>query len=325
MVGRAQVVTVLAAALALVVAAVLGGSGRGTEPARAEAPGAPVPSRAVLPSTLAVQPESAVPRALPGGRARIFDRQFLVAYYGTAGSGVLGVLGEASPDRIIGRLRAAARPFERPLAARGIRVQPVFELIVTVVDSRPGRDRDFNHDIAVARVQEYIDAAHRHGVLLLLDLQPGRSTFSRVTRRWAWALRDPWVGLALDPEWRMAPGQIPARTIGHVGAAELNEVSAWLSGLVTAGDLPEKLFVIHQFRTDMVRGIGRVRPRPGLAMVQHVDGFGPPQAKLATYHRVARPRQFTMGFKLFLDEDRPRMSAARVLALRPRVGFVSFQ
>jgi hypothetical protein len=59
--------------------------------------------------------------------------------------------------------------------------------------------------------------------------------------------------------------------------------------------------------------------------VQHVDGFGTPGQKRATYHAVARPRQFAMGFKLFYDEDVRRMGPAEVHRLRPHVRFVSFQ
>ena len=57
-------------------------------------------------------------------------------------------------------------------------------------------------------------------------------------------------------------------------------------------------------------------------MVQHVDGFGTPGQKLATYHAVARPRQFPMGFKLFYDEDRPPDGPGQVHRLRPEVRFV---
>ena len=83
--------------------------------------------------------------------------------------------------------------------------------------------------------------------------------------------------------------------------------------------------MLHQFRTDMVTGIDDVQQRRRLAMVQHVDGFGPPGQKIDTYRTVARPRTFRMGFKLFYDEDTDLMSAAQVRALRPRVRFVSFQ
>jgi hypothetical protein len=204
-------------------------------------------------------------------------------------------------------------------------VQRVYELIVTVADRSPGPDGDFSHDISRDKVQQYIDLAHRDGALLLLDLQPGRTGFLEVAKRWEWALRDPWVGLALDPEWRMGRRQVPGRTLGSVDAREVNRTSAWLAQLVRERDLPEKLFVLHQFRTSMIRRIDAVQPRAHLAEVQHVDGFGTRGQKLATYAAVARPQQFTMGFKLFYDEDVRRMGPAQVFAVRPKVRFVSFQ
>lgn len=262
------------------------------------------------------------PVALPGGGTEVFaGNRFLVAYYGTGQTASMGVLGESPPDRMDRRLHRAAAPFRRPDQP----LRHVYELIVTIADASPGPDGDYSHDVPREVVETYLRAAHRNDALLLLDLQPGRSSFPEVARRWAWALRDPWVGLALDPEWRMGPRQVPARTIGQVRAAEVNRTSVWLSRLTREEGLPEKLFVLHQFRTDMVRNIGAVRDRPGLAMVQHVDGFGTPRQKRATYHAVAKPRQFTMGFKLFYDEDVRRMGPREVHALRPRVRFVSFQ
>lgn len=259
---------------------------------------------------------------LPDGSRRVFSPgQFLVAYYGTAGTASLGVLGEAGPDQIMGRLRTAARPFAGP----GRRVQPVYELISTVVQGAAGADGSYSRDISRDKVRDYIAAAHRNKTLLVLDLQPGRSDFLTVAKRWTWALRDPWVGLALDPEWRMGPHQLPARQLGSVGAREVNRVSAWLAELTAKHRLPQKLFVMHQFHTSMVANPAAITGRQNLAEVQHVDGFGTQQQKLITYHRVARPQQFVMGFKLFYDEDVNLMSAARVLQIRPSVRFVSYQ
>jgi len=262
------------------------------------------------------------PAVLPWGGTRVFDdHRFLVAYYGTAGSGALGVLGETGPERMHRRLTKAARPFGGPRRP----VQPVYELIVTVADRHPGKRQAYSHDISRAAVQRYIDAAHEHGALLVLDIQPGHADFLTVVKRWKWALKDPWVGLALDPEWRMARGGVPGQRIGTVGAGEVNRVSQWLATLVRNKALPEKLFVLHQFRRQMIVHPEKIVPREGLAMVQHVDGFGTPSQKLDTYHYVARPKQFAMGFKLFYDEDTPRMGAKAVLAIRPKVRFVSFQ
>jgi hypothetical protein len=281
------------------------------------------PVEPAVPAVPAVPAEPGAQVAtLPGGRTRVFEgNRFLVAHYGTAGTGALGVLGERPPEQAEAAVRRAAFPFWE----EGQPIQPVYELIVTVADAQPGPDGDYSHDIARADVARYLRAAREHGVLLLLDLQPGRSDFLTVAKRWEWALRDPYVGLALDPEWRMGRREVPGRTIGHVRAAEVNRTSAWLADLVARERLPEKLFVLHQFRTDMLPDLDRVVGRPGLASVQHVDGFGTRGQKLATYHAVARPQQFTMGFKLFYDEDVRRMGPAAVHAIRPRVRFVSFQ
>jgi hypothetical protein len=260
---------------------------------------------------------------LPGGGRTVFGRhRFLTAYYGTARTSALGVLGATDPDRAVKRIIRSGKPFLR----RSERLLPVYELVVTVADGydNPNAAGDHSHDILHSYVQSYIDAAHRNGALVLLDLQPGRTDFLETAKRWQWALEDPWVGLALDPEWRVGPDEVPGQVIGSVGAKEVNRTAGWLSRLTAANDLPEKLFVVHQFTRGMVPDIGKVRARDGLAMVQHVDGFGSPATKLATYADVARPRKFTMGFKLFYDEDQPRMRPREVRRL-PDVRFVSFQ
>jgi hypothetical protein len=272
----------------------------------------------------ATQPASyaeATPPQLPFGGTHIYPGRILVAYYGTAGTGSLGVLGERPIPEMTRRLRHAARPFARPARP----AQIVYELIVTVADGSPGSDGDYSHDISRDKVRTFVSAAHRNKALLVLDIQPGRSNFYDVVRRWQWALKDPWVSLALDPEWRMGPRQVPAQTIGSVGAKEINRVSWWLNKLTRANRLPDKLLMIHQFRTEMVRNIEDVIDRPLLAEIQHVDGFGTRRQKLATYHHVERDPQFRMGFKLFYDEDINLMTPRRVLDIRPRVRFVSYQ
>jgi hypothetical protein len=244
-----------------------------------------------------------------------------VAYYGTAGTGSLGVLGERSIPEMTQRLRRAARPYARP----GRPAQIVYELIVTVADGIPGSDGDYSHDIRRNQVQAFITAAHNNKALVVLDVQPGRSNFYDVVRRWRWALEDPWVSIALDPEWRMGPHQVPSREIGHVTSNEVNLVGWWLNNLTRTNNLPDKLFVLHQFKTDMVRDVEDVVDRPLLSEIQHVDGFGSQVDKLATNDYVKRNSQFRAGFKLFYDEDTDLMTPARVLGIRPRVSYVSYQ
>ncbi len=255
-------------------------------------------------------------------RQRVFPGKVLVAYYGTAHTGALGVLGETKPAEMTRRLRAAARPFG---AATGKRPQIVYELIASVADTGPGADGNYSHFIPKAYVRKYVRAANRHSALLVLDLQPGRSGFLPQAKHLAWALQKPFVGLALDPEWHMGPGEVPGQTIGSVTAVEVNRVVHYVAALTRRNDLPQKLLMVHQFRADMVRHIERVRRPRALAMVQHVDGFGSQQAKLNTYHAVAKPKRFHLGFKLFYDEDTDLFTPRQVMHIRPRVGFVSYQ
>lgn len=290
-------------------------------PSSASSPsGPPTPAASPSSPTASPSPTPTDPELPQGGRT-VFPAYRVVAYYGSAGGGTLGVLGEASPDRIVPRLRRAAAPFATP----DRKVQIAFELIVTVADARPGKDGDYNHDIGADKVQRYLDAARRHRALLILDLQPGRSDFLTVARRYERFLTQPDVGIALDPEWRVAPGQVPGRTIGRVRAAEVNRVSSWVADLVRVHRLPQKLFLLHQFRTSMLPDVAAIRGRPGLALIQHVDGFGSRSEKDATYARVGRPQQFHLGYKLFYDEDVRRYAPAEVLGFRPRPEYVSYQ
>jgi hypothetical protein len=300
---------------AVIVAAAIGaGSGPGRPGSRADTGS----SRHASASASA---DNASRAELPGGGRRIFPGRVLVAYYGTANTGSLGVLGEGSPDEITKRLLRAASPFAGPHRT----VQIVYELIASVAQASPGSDGDYSSFISDADVRRYVRAAKRNDALLVLDLQPGRSDFLPQARHFRWALRKPWVGLALDPEWHVGPHEVPAHVIGHVGAAEVNAVSRFVARIVAVHQLPQKLFMVHQFRTDMVRHIAKIKLRKGLAQVQHVDGFGSRRQKLATYHAVAKPDRFHMGFKLFYDEDSHLFTPARVMRIHPRVEFVSYQ
>ena len=112
----------------------------------------------------------------------------------------------------------AAAPRREAVRAPGSKTQIVFELIVTVADAGPGKDGDFSHDIAGRDVA----ALHRRGARArraAAPRHPARPVRLPVRRtRWKWALKDPYVGLALDPEWRMGRHGVPGRKIGSVSA-----------------------------------------------------------------------------------------------------------
>jgi hypothetical protein len=263
-------------------------------------------------------PEAAqLPR---GGRAILPDRR-VVAFYGAPQSAELGTLGIGSPDEAARRLERQARPY----AGEGRPVLPALELITVIANADPGDDGMYRTRQANAVIRRYLRAARRHEMLLVLDIQPGRSDFFTETTRLERWLREPDVGLALDPEWRVDEGEVPGQVIGRVSAREVNATSAWLAQLVAHHDLPQKLFIVHQFTDDMVDDT-QLKRRDGLAMVLNADGFGDKPNKVSKYHTFTRAaRSFDQGFKLFYEEDLGLMSPREVLRLRPEPDVVVYE
>lgn len=262
------------------------------------------------------------PIELPGGGRQIFPTHRVVAYYGVPGDPRLGVLGGGPPDRIAGQLRrqaAAYRSARRP-------VLPALELITTVATSSPGGDGRYRARQSAAVVRRYLTAARRARALLILDLQPGRSDFLTEARVYQRFLREPDVSLALDPEWQLAPGQIPGQQIGSTDAAAINRVSAYLAAIVSSRRLPQKLLIIHQFTSDMIRQRDRILPRTGLAITINIDGFGDRPNKIAKYHALSTSRPaVNHGFKLFYKHDQHLMTPQQVMKLRPRPSLIVYQ
>jgi hypothetical protein len=204
-------------------------------------------------------------------------------------------------------------------------VLPALELIAVVAQADGGRDGRYRMRQTDAVIRRYLAAARQAKALLLLDIQPGRSDFFTETTRLQKWLEQPDVGLALDPEWRMKPGEIPGDVIGGVSAREVNATSAWLAQVVRRKRLPEKLFVVHQFTEDMVDDRALKR-RAGLDMVLNADGFGGQAVKIDKYRAFTRAApSFHPGFKLFYREDLDLMSPREVLRLGPPPAFVVYE
>jgi hypothetical protein len=267
----------------------------------------------------AQQPEPAP--ELPRGGRSILPGKRVVAYYGAPQSRELGALGIGAPDDAARRLARQARAYERPRRP----VLPAMELITVIANADAGEDGMFRSRQPKAVIRRYLRAARRHDMLLVLDIQPGRSDFFTETTRLERWLREPDVGLALDPEWRVTAPEVPGQVIGHVDAREVNATSAWLAQLVARHDLPQKLFVVHQFTDDMVDDT-QLKRRDELAMVLNADGFGSRPVKVSKYRAFTRAaRTFHQGFKLFYEEDAGLMTPAQVLRLRPSPDVVVYE
>jgi hypothetical protein len=261
---------------------------------------------------------------LPRGGDRIFPKHRVVAFYGAPQSPELGELGIGSARRAAARLRAQARPYGR---LGGKRILPAFELIASIALDSPGADGLYRARQPARVIRRYLRVARRERLLLLLDLQPGRSTFIREARRLKPFLRHPNVGLALDPEWNMGPDGVPGERVGSADARAINRVSRLMARIVRRRRLPQKLLVVHQFTEAMVRGEGRLEARRNVAVVMNADGFGTQAQKRAKYRQLAPPRRSPLepGVKLFYREDTDLMSPRQVLDLDPTPRFVVYE
>ncbi|GAA3539043.1 hypothetical protein AFL01nite_29620 [Aeromicrobium flavum] len=264
-------------------------------------------------------------QAVGGGWFATRDKH-LLALYGHPSGPALGVLGEQGTKASVQRVRRLVRSYRK--VAPDATFVPTLEIITTVANSAEGPRGDYSARTKVEDLEPLVDAAERAGAVVILDLQPGRSDFLSQAKEYRSLLRRPHVGLALDPEWKLGPKGRPLQRIGHVDVREVNRVSAWLAALTRRHTLPQKVFVLHQFQTQMIRGRERLRTHPELSTVIHVDGQGPPGAKFSTWGVIRKdaPRGVAWGWKNFVDEDEPMLTVAQTWRqVRPRPALITYQ
>ena len=309
--GRAGVPLTAGAVLALLTAVTIGTASRPPAVATAE-----LTSRITV-AQAGVQ--------LPGGGRVLFPGHLLVALYGhpallRSGPWVSRACRPASREP--GRLPRPTGSLTR------VKVIPAFEIIATVAEGSPGPDGDYSYQTPVAVLRPWILAAEAAGMYVILDLQAGRASLLAQAQSYQSLLELPGVGLALDPEWKLAPGQLPLRQIGSVSSSQVNAVAAWLAALTARYRLPQKLLVLHQFSLSMIRGEQHLDTHyKDLAILIHMDGQGTPAAKQRTWQAIttAAPAGVFFGWKNFLVEDHPMMSPQQTMARTPRLSMVSYQ
>jgi hypothetical protein len=281
---------------------------------------------------------------LPGGGREILPRARVVAFYGAPQDPQLGVLGETDLKQATAKLAEQARAYERP----GRPVLPAVELISTLAQAAPGGDGLHRLRQSDATIRRHLAAARASKALLILDIQPGHAHFMDEVRALEPYLVQPDVSLALDPEWKTPEGVQPGKQIGSTDAATVNEVSAYLAGIVRARKLPQKLLIIHQFTEEMIADRDGIAAREGVAIVNNIDGFGTQPLKKGVYDHLSNPApqrapqpppddgelrptqtagkgQRFNGFKLFYHEDTGLMSPRDVLGLRPAPDVVVYE
>ncbi len=271
---------------------------------------------------------------LPGGGQTILytddsneRRKRFIALYGSPQGGALGVLGEQNTEETIVRAKELAAEYQE--LEPETEVIPTLEIIVTVAAETATEDNSYSIKTPIEVVQPLVDAAADEGVYVVIDLQPGRQDFLTQAKLYEELLLLPHVGLALDPEWRLEPDERHLRQIGSVDAAEINATGDWLAELVRENNLPQKMFLLHQFRLDMIPDRDKVdTTRPELEVVVQMDGQGSQGSKLGTWSVLLKDAQegLYFGWKNFYDEDTPQvLSPEKTIEIEPSPVFVSYQ
>ncbi len=244
----------------------------------------------------------------------------VVALYGAPqmGQTVLGIKSVKGAARKLATQSAAyEKAGTRPVAG-------AFDLVSVFATAGGGPDGLYRSRQDDQIIEIYLDRARASGARLILDIQPGRSTFRaelRALREW---LVQPDVDVAIDAEWNVGPRGVPNETLGKVTHREVKTVQRHLAKIVAANDLPPKVLLIHQFRRGSVRGRGKIRQRDGVQTLLNFDGIGRPEPKAAGYAALST-RRLHDGFSLFYRLDVGLMSPASVLALEPEPDFLLYQ
>ena len=265
-------------------------------------------------------------RELPGGGVAPFPGRHMIALYGHPQTPALGMMGEQPPAQAVERLKKLVAQYQDLVPGPVI---GSFEIITTVASAAAGADGDYSYETPIDLIMPWVEAAEANDIYVVLDLQPGRTDFLTQAKAYETLLRRPWVGLALDPEWRLKPDQKHLNQIGQVHVDEVNQVGAWLADLVAEHKLPPKVLTLHQFQTRMILEREKLdTSRPEVQYLVHVDGQGGQGAKQGTWAVIRRdlPAHVWLGWKNFEDEDTPMLTPKQTIdQVHPTPQFISYQ
>ncbi|TCJ19690.1 hypothetical protein E0L93_04075 [Rubrobacter taiwanensis] len=248
----------------------------------------------------------------------------IVAYYGSPLPEHAGLLARHEPEETMERLGEEAAAYsaadpERPAV-------PAVDLVVSAARRTPGTDGLYLDRLPPEQIEEYADLASRHGALLILDLQIGRSTVADEIEAVRPFLELPHVHLALDTEYAVGEGQVPGVNLGSMDRGEIQAAIELLDRLVEENDLPDKVLIVHQFAEGIIADKQRIRPTDNVQVVLNTDGVGTPAEKTIRYDLLVRqePIQYG-GIRIFRERDDPPLAPEEVLLLDPAPAVISYQ
>ena len=249
----------------------------------------------------------------------------VITFYGHPGVRSMGVLGHGTPADVADEIAVWTERYDRLNGPRG--AIGAFHLITGVAQANPTSDGHWLYRLSHDRIATYVEAAREHGMLLFLDNQIGWSDPLAEVKLLEDFLREPFVHMALDPEFATQPlGVRPGRAIGGITGEQVNEVLRYLSEFVKEEGLPPKILMVHQFADRMLHDRDVIQAQPGVQLSIDMDGIGSPQAKLYGYglYAITEPSQ-RPAFKLFFDQDNPLILPEEVLAMEPVPDLIIYQ
>lgn len=254
--------------------------------------------------------------AAPTSRSLLANNR-LVTYYGLPGYPGMGVLGQMGPQDLLDSLK---RRVEQVQALSDKPVLPAFELLTVQAQKEAQKDGLYRRRLSTALIHQYVDFAARNSFHILLDIQPGLSPIAdeiEALRPW---LSLPHVHLAIDAEFVMPAGTPPGGgRIGSIDASAINQATQILASIVQEKKLPNKLLMVHQFKSSMITHPEAIATNPLVDIAINVDGLGKQTEKADLYRKLMREHKSGVfaGMQIFLTHDSSPFNPQQAMSLRP--------
>jgi hypothetical protein len=254
----------------------------------------------------------------------MFPDNRIVAYYGHPNDPELGILGQFDKQDLLEQLLDEVAAYEEAEPARD--VIPAFEVIGSVAQVEPGPDGTHVLQTDDATIRDYIEFTQENNILMIIDIQIGKTSVEDELALIEEYLAEPNVHLAIDPEFAWGPEHTPGVDYGSINARDINYAQEQLARIVEEHDLPPKVLIVHRFTDGMVRNFEDIDQVENVQFVLDFDGYGDPPSKQEGYDLFVKESDAQHGgIKLFYDQDRPLMQPEDVLELDPAPDFVMYQ
>ncbi len=255
--------------------------------------------------------------------ASVLADHLLVTWYGNPRSAKMGILGELKGAELAAGLREQAAEYSKVTAKQ---VLMAYQVVAVVAQAVPGKDQKYRRRESSDVIQSLLADARANGFKLVLDVQPGRATVADEVAALRPFLAEPDVYLALDPEFSMTGDDVPGRIIGTMFASDVNAALDLLEQVITEGNLPPKVLIVHQFTWAALPDKKDIRSSATVDVVLDMDGFGDRSLKLSTYRSILKqgPLPFA-GMKLFYKQDTNLFTPSQVMGLTPAPSVVIYQ